>query len=165
MSVEKMTKIPELGSDVIQQIKNERPIPVEGGVRLDGEWCPLKIIKQPWLTPRSAFMYSRMAEGTLLNVCYPKGVESGDFKPIDPYLNVTEDFPATCIAQGTADNFVPLEAPQGLINKLQNVGVQAELVVLPGAEHMFTATMKLGDRNYELQQRGFDFIQESFEGM
>lgn len=158
--VEKMTKVQDMDLEFIQQVYNEKPVPVEGGVRLNGEWCPLKIIKEPWLTPRSAFVYAHMARGKLLNVCYPKGVETGDFKPIDPYLKVTENFLATCIAQGTADTFVPLEAPQGLIKNLRNVGVRTQLIVIPGAEHMFTATMKLGDRTYELQQRGFDFIQE-----
>lgn len=159
-SVEKMTKLPEMDPKFLEQVYYERPVPVEGGVRLNGQWCPLKIIKEPWLTPRSAFMYAQMATGNLLNVCYPKGVETGDFKPVDPYLNVTANFPATCIAQGTADTFVPLEAPQGFVDKLRDVGVRSHLIEIPGAEHMFTATMKPGDRTYELQRRGFEFLQE-----
>ena len=67
--MENVTNLPELGTETMQQIHNEK-IPVEGGVRLDGKWCPFKINKQPWLTTRSAFMHSRMAKGELLNVCY-----------------------------------------------------------------------------------------------
>lgn len=162
MNVERMTKLPEMDEEFMEQVYHEKPIPVEGGVRLNGKWCPLKIIKEPWLTPRSAYMYAQMAGGKLLNVCYPKGVETGNFKAIDPYLNVIGNFPATCIAQGTADTFVPLEAPQGFVDKLQNVGVRSQLIKIPGAEHMFTATMKHGDTTYHLQRRGFDFIQEVF---
>lgn len=162
MNVERMTKLPEMDEEFMEQVYHEKPIPVEGGVRLNGKWCPLKIIKEPWLTPRSAIMYAQMAGGKLLNVCYPKGVETGNFKAIDPYLNVTGNFPATCIAQGTADTFVPLEASQGFVDKLQNVGVRSQLIKIPGAEHMFTATMKHGDTTYHLQRRGFDFIQEVF---
>lgn len=164
MSVEEMAKLPGMDLQFMQQVYHEQPIPVEGGVRLDGEWCPLKIIREPWLTSRSAFMYAHMASGTLLNVCYPKGVKTGDFQPIDPYLNVTEKFPSTCIAQGTEDTFVPLEAPEGLVEKLRNVRVRAQLIMIPGAGHMFTATMKPGDVTYELQRRGFDFLQETFKG-
>lgn len=162
MNVESMTKLQGTDPCFMDQVYHEKPVPVEGGVRLNGEWCPLKIIKQPWLTPRSAFMYAHMAQGKLLDVCYPKGVETGDFKPIDPYLNVTSEFPATCVAQGTEDSFVPVEAPQGFVDKLRSVGVRSHLIEIPGAEHMFTATMKPGDRIYELQKRGLDFVQEVF---
>lgn len=162
MSVESMKKLPSMDPGFMLQVYDEKPIPVEGGVRLNGEWCPLKIIKEPWLDYRSAFMYTHIAKGRLLNVCYPRVVETGNFKIIDPYLNVTGNFPATCIAQGTADNFVPLEAPQGFVQKLRHVGVQTQLIEIPGAGHMFTATMKAGDTVYELQRQGFDFIQEVF---
>lgn len=162
MSFERMTKLSKMDKEFLDQVYHEKPVPVEGGVRLNGKWCPLRIIKEPWLTPRSAFMYTQMAGGRFLNVCYPKGVETGNFEAIDPYLNVTGNFPPTCIAQGTADTFVPLEAPQGFVNKLQNVGVRSQLIEIPGAEHMFTATMKQGDTTYQLQRRGFDFIQEAF---
>lgn len=77
-----------------------------------------------------------MATGTLLNVCYPQGVKTGEFEPIDPYLNVTEEFPPTCIAQGAEDTFVPLQAPEGVVEKLRNVGIRAQLIMIPGAEHM-----------------------------
>ncbi|KAI3393412.1 hypothetical protein diail_4307, partial [Diaporthe ilicicola] len=151
-NVERMVKLPDMEPGFMEQVYHEEPVPVEGGVRLNGEWCPLRIIKEPWLNHRSAFMYAQMAKGRLLNVCYPKGVETGDFRPIDPYLNVADDFPATCIAQGTADTFVPVEAPQDFVSKLQDFGVRSQLIEIPGAGHMFTATMKPGDRTYELQK-------------
>ncbi|KAG6358662.1 hypothetical protein INS49_012180 [Diaporthe citri] len=162
MNVERMTRLPDMDPGFMERVYQEKPVPVEGGVRLNGKWCPLKIIKEPWLDHRAAFMYAQLARGKLLNVCYPKGVETVDFKPIDPYLNVTGDFPATCIAQGTADTFVPVEAPQGFVKKLQSVGVRSQLIEIPGAEHMFTATMKPVDMTYELQRQGFNFIQEVF---
>lgn len=162
MKVERMNKLPGMEPGFMEQVFDERSIPVEGGVRLNGEWCPLKMIKEPWLNHRSAFMYAHMAKGNLLNVCYPRGVETGDFKSIDSSLNVTGSFPATCIAQGTADSFVPLESPQGFVDRLQHVGVRSQLIEIPGADHMFTAKMTVGDTTYELQKRGFDFIQESF---
>lgn len=165
MNVERMTKLPDMDPGFMERVYHEKPVPVEGGVRLNGEWCPLNIIKEPWLDYRTAFMYDRMARGKLLNVCYPTGVETGDLKPIDPYLNVNGDFPATFIAQGTADTFVPVEAPRGFVEKLQSVGVRSQLIEIAGAEHMFTATMKPGDRTYESQRQGFDFLQEAFRSV
>lgn len=163
MNVERMTKLPDMDPGFIERVYHEEPTPIEGGVRFDGEWCPLKIIKEPWLDYRMAFTYAHMAKGKLLNVCYQKGMDTGDFKTIDPYLNVTKEFPATSIAQGTADTFVPVEAPQGFVDKLQNVGVRPQLIEIPRAEPIFTAAMKPGDRTYELQRQAFNFLQEAFD--
>lgn len=84
-------------------------------------------------------------EWEAVNVCHPEGVEAGHFKPVNSCLNVTESFPATCIAQGMVDTFVLLQAPQGLVKKIRDIRVRTQLIVIPGAEHMFTATMKLGN--------------------
>lgn len=78
MKVERMDKVPHVDPGSLEQVYREEPIPVEGGVRLNGKWCPLEIIKEPWLDHRSAFMYYQMSRGKLLNVCYPKGVETGE---------------------------------------------------------------------------------------
>lgn len=79
-------------------------------------------------------------------MCYPKGVKTGDFRPIDPCLNVADDFPATCFAQGTTDTFVPIEASQKFVSQLEKFGVRSQLIEIPRAEHICTATMKPGDR-------------------
>lgn len=45
MNVERMVKIPEMEPGFMEQMYHENPVPIEGGVRQGGEWCPLKIIK------------------------------------------------------------------------------------------------------------------------
>lgn len=38
MKVERMDKVPHVDPGALEQVYREEPIPVEGGVRLDGKW-------------------------------------------------------------------------------------------------------------------------------
>lgn len=102
MGFERMNKLPGMDPGFLEQVYRENSAPVEGCVGINGEWFPLKIVKESWLSPRSAFIYAQMARCKLLNACYLEGLKTGDFKPIDPYLNVTAHFPAICIGTGSS---------------------------------------------------------------
>ena len=56
---------------------------------------------------------------------------------ISPVLHASPDDPPTLVVHGDADTIVDLNAGQKIIQLLQDEGVEAELRVLEGAEHVF----------------------------
>ncbi|MDR3633488.1 MAG: alpha/beta hydrolase [Isosphaeraceae bacterium] len=56
-------------------------------------------------------------------------------RKISPISHVTADDPPTLIVHGDADNLVPLQQSETLVEKLKGAGVEAKLVVKPGAGH------------------------------
>ncbi len=68
---------------------------------------------------------------------------------VSPVYHVTADDPPTLIIHGDADMLVPIQQAQLVIDKLKAAGVEAELVVKPGAGHGWPDLLKdmamLGD--------------------
>jgi acetyl esterase/lipase len=56
-------------------------------------------------------------------------------REISPIYHVTADDPPTLIIHGDADQLVPIQQAESLVAKLQAAGVEAKLVVKPGASH------------------------------
>jgi dipeptidyl aminopeptidase/acylaminoacyl peptidase len=56
-------------------------------------------------------------------------------RAISPITHVTADDPPTLVIHGAADNLVPLQQSETLVEKLKGAGVEAKLVVKPGAGH------------------------------
>jgi acetyl esterase/lipase len=56
-------------------------------------------------------------------------------KDISPVYHVTPDDPPTLIIHGDADRLVPIQQAELIIAKLKEAGVEAQLVVKPGAGH------------------------------
>jgi acetyl esterase/lipase len=54
---------------------------------------------------------------------------------ISPVYHVTPDDPPTLIVHGDADTLVPLQQSRLIVDKLKAAGVEAKLVVKPGAGH------------------------------
>jgi acetyl esterase/lipase len=54
---------------------------------------------------------------------------------ISPAYHVTKAMPPTLIIHGDADKLVPIQQAQLVIDKLKEVGVPAQLVTKPGAQH------------------------------
>jgi len=54
---------------------------------------------------------------------------------ISPVYHVRGDAPPTLIIHGDADKLVPMQQSELLVNKLKEAGVEAKLVVKPGAGH------------------------------
>jgi acetyl esterase/lipase len=54
---------------------------------------------------------------------------------ISPITHVTPDDPPTLIIHGDKDWLVPIQQAEGIVAKLKQAGVEAKLVVKPGADH------------------------------
>jgi acetyl esterase/lipase len=56
-------------------------------------------------------------------------------RKISPLYHVTADDPPTLIIHGDADKLVPIQQAELIVEKLKGAGVEAKLVVKPGASH------------------------------
>lgn len=63
-------------------------------------------------------------------------------KQISPVNHVTQDDPPSLIIHGDADSLVPIQQAELIIAKFKEVGVEAELVVKPGAGHGWSDIIK-----------------------
>ena len=145
-------KLPgHLTSEFISKVYEEDPVPIEGGVSLEGQANG----PPDFSDPRQAFALSQVANGTVMDAVYP----SQKWAEVDPLLNISSDLPPTYIVHGTADTKVPIELSQKLYRKLQSLGVNCGMSEAPGEEHTFAAKMAVGSHTWDVQRRGFDFLQ------
>jgi acetyl esterase/lipase len=63
-------------------------------------------------------------------------------REISPINHVSADDPPTLIFHGDKDWIVPIQQSEIIVDKLQKAGVEAKLVVKPGAEHGWPDTSK-----------------------
>ena len=56
-------------------------------------------------------------------------------RQISPINHVSADDPPTLIIHGDADKLVPIQQAELIVDKLRQAGVEAKLVVKPGAAH------------------------------
>jgi len=56
-------------------------------------------------------------------------------RSISPIYHVSADSPPTLIIHGDKDTLVPIQQAQTMVDKLKHSGVEAKLVVKPGAQH------------------------------
>lgn len=145
-------KPPDCPREFINEVYQERPVPIRGGVSLEGQ---ANDDKPPPLQPRTAFAFTHIANGTLMDVCFP----SKEWEKIDATLNVTEDFPPTCIVHGIDDVMVPIFLSKALFRALQDAGVKSEFIEVLDEGHTFVGKMKKGSRTWDLQRKGFDFLE------
>ncbi|KLO96727.1 uncharacterized protein LW93_10107 [Fusarium fujikuroi] len=138
----------------MNQVYQQRPVPTEAGISLEGQ------AKGPdFNDPRQALCFSSLADGKLLDVVFP----SGDWKKVDPILNISESFPPTFIVHSDADTMVPLHLSRELYSALQRSGVECGLRVIPGEEHTFAAKMKKGSQTWNLHLEGYEFLESILE--
>lgn len=145
-------KLPkDLTEQFLNRIFDERPIPITGGVSLEGQ-AP----GPPDFTdPRQAYALTQIASGKVMKAIFP----SQEFEKVDPLRNVTASFPPTFIVHGEADTMVPARLSRALLEELKKNGVKCGMKEIPGEEHTFAARMKVGSQTWELQREGFDFLQ------
>lgn len=74
-------------------------------------------------------------------------------------LNVTKEFPPTFVAHGLEDKMVSIEVSRELVRVLKEAGVECGMVEVPGEGHTFAMAMEVGGRTWELQRKGFDFLE------
>jgi acetyl esterase/lipase len=140
-----------LTGDFIHKVYDGDPVPVEGGVSLEGQANG----PPDFSDPRQAFALSQVANGSVMDAVYP----SRKWEEVDPLLNVTSDFPPTYIVHGAADTKVPIQLSQKLYQRLKSLGVHCGMSEAPGEEHTFAAKMEVGSPTWDIQRRGFDFLQ------
>jgi dipeptidyl aminopeptidase/acylaminoacyl peptidase len=146
-------KIPKFPTEFLNKVYDEDPIPTMGGVSLEGQARPAG---PDFSDPRQAFAMTQIANGTLLDTCFP----SKEFEKIDAVLNIDRGFPPTCIVHGTSDTMVPIELSKELLGRLEKNGVRNEMIEVPGEEHTFAGKMVRGDETWNVQRRGFDFLEK-----
>lgn len=145
-------KLPkDLADEFLQKVYDETPVPIEGGVSLEGQ-APGP---PDFSDPRQAFALAQIAGGKVMTSIHP----SGKWDEVDPLRNVSAGFPPTFIVHGQADSMVPIELSRDLLQALQAHGVKCGMQEIPGEEHTFAARMQVGSQTWELQRRGFDFLQ------
>lgn len=151
------SKLPTgLTPEFLNQVYDEKPVPTKGGVSLEGQAKPGP---PDFSDPRQAYAFTNIANGTLMKSIFP----SQEWKKIDPIENVTEDFPPTFIVHGLADSMVPISLSREMYGKLKEKGVECEMVEIPGEPHTFVARMEKGGATWELQRKGFDWLQGIIE--
>ena len=85
---------------------------------------------------------------------------SGNYKAIDACQNVTPSWPPTCIVHGTDDDMVPIHLSRELEAILRSEGAQVSFVEIPDAKHTFAGKMVKGSKLWDLQRKGFDFLED-----
>jgi acetyl esterase/lipase len=142
---------PSLSEDFLSQVYREDPVPTRGGVSLEGQGNGLPDFNNP----RVAFAFNQISTGRVMDAIFP----ARDWAAVDPLLNISAEFPPTFIAHGKEDNMVRLELSRTLAKVLTKHGVLHELLEIPGEGHTFAGSMEVGSDTWELQKRGFDFLE------
>lgn len=146
-------KLPlNLSSEFLNRVFDEEPVPVRGGVSLEGQSGPTG---PNFDDPRQAFALTQIANGRVMDTVFP----SRHWQKVDPVLNVNSQFPPTVIVHGLADTMVPISLSRRMLQELQSHGVRSDMVEIPGEEHTFAAKMRVGTMTWDLQRRGFDFLE------
>jgi acetyl esterase/lipase len=73
-----------------------------------------------------------------------------------PYNFLTSSVPPTLIIQGDCDRIVPLSQSTSLQTKLDSLGVENDIHIVKGADHLFAKATR--QQKLELQKRIVDFI-------
>ncbi|GKZ35095.1 hypothetical protein AbraIFM66950_005645 [Aspergillus brasiliensis] len=151
--------LPPLDPAFLQKIYDEYPVPTDSSISLEGqtEFAGAgRAAKGPdFSRPRDAFALTQVANGTVLQACYP----DGDLREVDPVVHVGKEFPPTFIVHGDCDTKVTIEVSRELWRVLRENGVECGMLEVPGEDHTFAMGMKVGGRTWELQREGFEFLE------
>lgn len=91
---------PGLTESFLNQMFEENPVPITGGVSLKGQASGPPDFNVN--DPRQAL--TRLANGTLLDSIF----HSHDWDKVDPARNISSSFPPTVIVHGVEDSKVPI---------------------------------------------------------
>lgn len=153
--------LPPLDPAFLQKIYDEFPVPTDSSISLEGQTELAGVGGKPaakgpdFSRPRDAFALTQVANGTVLQACYP----DRDMREVDPVMHVGKDFPPTFIVHGDCDTKVSIEVSRELWRVLRENGVECGMMEVPGEDHTFAMGMKVGGRTWELQREGFDFLE------
>jgi len=143
--------LPKLDDAFINKVYDENPIPTQSRITLEG------MGRGPdFSNPRDAFAFTKIAKGEVFDAIWP----SKDWKKVDPALNLSSKFPPTCIIHGDADTMVSINLSRALFTEMKKKGIEVEMIEVPGAEHTFCGNMAVGSEVWNLQRKGFDFLED-----
>ena len=140
---------PALTKDFINQVYAESPVPIRGGVSLEGQAPGAP----DFSNPRQAFAFTQIGKGSVLKAVYPKG----EWDNVDPLRNISASFPPTFIVHGSEDVMVPTRLSKDLYSALVENGVQCGMEEVPGEGHSFANRMTAAA--WDIQRKGFDFLE------
>ncbi|OGM39801.1 hypothetical protein ABOM_011558 [Aspergillus bombycis] len=146
---------PGLSPEFIGRVYEEHPVPTDSSISLEGQTESGRAKGPDFSRPRDAFAFMQIANGRVLSACFP----GRDVREIDPVCCVREGFPATCVVHGLEDRMVPICLSRELVRVLEEKGVECEMVEVPGEDHTFAMGMEVGSRTWEMQRKGFDFLE------
>ncbi|KAB8203719.1 Alpha/Beta hydrolase protein [Aspergillus parasiticus] len=149
-------KLPSgLSPEFMNRVYEEDPVPTDSSISLEGQTESGRAKGPDFSRPRDAFAFMQIANGRVLSACFP----GRDVREIDPVYCVREGFPATCVVHGAEDRMVPIYLSRELVKVLEEKGIECEMVEVPGEDHTFAMGMEVGSRTWEMQRRGFDFLE------
>ncbi|KAB8216801.1 Alpha/Beta hydrolase protein [Aspergillus novoparasiticus] len=146
---------PGLSPEFMNRVYEEDPVPTDSSISLEGQTESGRAKGPDFSRPRDAFAFMQIANGRVLSACFP----GRDVREIDPVYCVREGFPATCVVHGAEDRMVPIYLSRELVKVLEAKGIECEIVEVPGEDHTFAMGMEVGSRTWEMQRRGFDFLE------
>ncbi|KAK6829218.1 hypothetical protein RU639_003603 [Aspergillus parasiticus] len=146
---------PGLSPEFMNRVYEEDPVPTDSSISLEGQTESGRAKGPDFSRPRDAFAFMQIANGRVLSACFP----GRDVREIDPVYCVREGFPATCVVHGAEDRMVPIYLSRELVKVLEAKGIECEMVEVPGEDHTFAMGMEVGSRTWEMQRRGFDFLE------
>ncbi|KAB8262860.1 alpha/beta-hydrolase [Aspergillus pseudonomiae] len=146
---------PGLSPEFMDRVYEEDPVPTDSSISLEGQTESGRAKGPDFSRPRDAFAFMQIANGRVLSACFP----GRDVREIDPVCCVREGFPATCVVHGLEDRMVPICLSRELVRVLEEKGVECEMVEVPGEDHTFAMGMEVGSRTWEIQRKGFDFLE------
>ncbi|KAL1961767.1 hypothetical protein VTN77DRAFT_1054 [Rasamsonia byssochlamydoides] len=106
---------------------------------------------------RDAWLTAQLKRGTWL----AQVVKDGDFDRVDAAKGFRAEFPPTMFVHGTGNTFTESRISERAHAELKSLGVETELLLVPGVQHMFDMLLKEEDdifKDYVL--RGFKFLAE-----
>ncbi|KAK8112021.1 uncharacterized protein PG998_008478 [Apiospora kogelbergensis] len=132
-----VSKIPSgLTDEFLNQVFDENPIPITGGVSLEGQAAGPPNFNDP----RQAFALTQIARGNVMDTIYP----SKKWEDVDPIRNVTASFPPTFIVHGLGDTMVPIDLSRALLAVLGHHGVRSGMREIPGGRTYLRCTYESG---------------------
>jgi len=144
--------LPKLDDAFINAVYDEKPIPTRSRITLEG------MGRGPdFSNPRDAFAFTKIANGQVFDAVWP----SKDWKKVDPILNLSTGFPPTCIVHGDADTMVSIKLSRDLFAEMRKKGIEVEMIEVPGEEHTFCGKMTKNSEVWDLQRKGFDFLENA----
>lgn len=121
------------------------------------EDAPRKGMPSPDLSKaRNAWLFSALRDGTHLS----KIVQDNNFDRVDPVNLFAKSFPPTFFVHGLADDLVIPDLTKEAYHRLEELGVETEIALVPEASHGFDLGLEPEESQYKHVRRGLEFLKK-----